>query len=87
MQDQSPSQSFILRWKAIKSNILTESVMGKECNYMKNPGKSTEVKIKISVMTKREDVLVVKRLVILSVTVRTNIKYEELLKKAVKKHY
>ena len=38
-------------------------------------------------MTEREDVLVVKRAVTLPVTERTNIKYEELLKKAVKKHH
>ena len=41
------------------------------------PGKSTEIKINIGVMTEREDVLV-KRGVILPVTVRTNIKYDEL---------
>ena len=51
-------------------------------------GKSTEAKINIGIMTKREDVLLAKRGVVLPVTVRTNIKYEELLKKAVmKKHH
>ena len=51
------------------------------------PGKSTEVKINIAIMTKREGDLVVKRGVTLPVTVRTNIKYNEFLKKAVKKHH
>ena len=44
-------------------------------------GKSTEVKINIGIMAKREDVLVVKRGVTLPVTVRTNINYAELIKK------
>ena len=43
------------------------------------PGKSAKVKINIGIMTKREDVLVVKRGVTLLVTVRTSIKYDELL--------
>ena len=60
---------------------------GKRMKLHEKPGKSTEVGIKIGIMTKREDVLVVKRRVILSVIVRTNIKYKELLKKAVKKHH
>ena len=36
------------------------------------PGKSTKVKINIGIMTKREDVLVLKRGVTLPVTVRTS---------------
>ena len=46
------------------------------------PAKSTEVEINIGVMTKREDVLVVKRAVTLTVTVRRNIKYDELVKES-----
>ena len=38
-------------------------------------------------MTKREDALVVKRGVTLPVTVRTNINYDQLIKKAVEKHH
>ena len=51
------------------------------------PGKSTELGINIGIMTKREDVLVVKRGVTLPVTVQTNIKYGKLINKAVKKYH
>ena len=60
---------------------------GRRMKLHEKPGKSTEVKINIAIMTKREGDLVVKRGVTLPVTVRTNIKYNEFLKKAVKKHH
>ena len=60
---------------------------GRRMKLHENPGKSTEVKINIGIMTKREDDLVDKRGVTLQVTIRTNIKYDEFLRKAVKKHH
>ena len=66
-----PSQSFVLRRKAIEAKTLTEREMGKMKLHEK-PGKSTKVKINIGIMTKREDVLVLKRVVTLPVTVRTS---------------
>lgn len=60
---------------------------GKRIKLHDKPGKSTEVKINIGIMTKREDALVVKRGVTLPVTVRTNINYDELIVKAVEKHH
>ena len=60
---------------------------GRRIKLHEKPGKSTEVKINIGIMTKREDDLVVKRGVTLLVTIRTNIKCDEFLKKAVKKHH
>ena len=50
-------------------------------------GKSSDVKINIGIMTKREDTLVVKRGVALPLTVSTAVSYEVLLKKSVEKHH
>ena len=55
--------------------------MGKERNYMINLG-NQQNKFNIGIMTKRENALVVKRGVTLSVTVR-----KTLIRKAVEKHH
>ena len=73
---QSPSQSFVLARKAIEANI--DRNRKKDRKRMKlhdKSGKSTEVTTNIGIMTKRENVLVVKRGVALSVTVRKTINY------------
>ena len=71
IHDQSPSQSFVLARKAIEVNIdLNTKKDEKRTKLHDKSGKSTELKINIGIMTKRENVLVVKRGVTLSVTVR-----------------
>ena len=50
-------------------------------------GKSSDVKINIGIMTKREDTLVIKRGVALPLTVLTAVNYNVLLKKSVEKHH
>ena len=74
--DQSLSQSFVLARKAIEGNIdLNRKKDGKRMKLHGKSRKSTELKINIGIMTKKENALVVKRGVTLSVTVRTNINY------------
>ena len=72
---QSPSQSFVLARKAIEANV--DRNRKKDRKRMKlhdKSGKST-VSTNIGIMTKRENVFVVKRGVALSVTVRKTINY------------
>ena len=69
---QSPPQSFVLARKAIEANIdLNRTKDGKRMKLHDKLGKSTELKINIGIMTKKENALVVERGVTLSVTVQT----------------
>ena len=78
---------FCSRKEGDRSKHFKRKKDGKRIKLHDKSGKSSEVKINIGIMTKREDVLVVKRGVTLPVTVRTNINYDELIKKAVEKHH
>ena len=72
MYDQSPSE-FCSQKESNQSKHFYRKRDRKRMKLHEKPGKSTELGINIGIMTKREDVLVVKRGVTLPVTVQTNI--------------
>jgi hypothetical protein len=78
---------FCSRKEGDRSKHFKRKKDGKRIKLHDKSGKSSEMKINIGIMTKREDVLIVKRGVTLPATVRTNINYDELIKKAVEKHH